>query len=142
MADSVEHPGEDALDTVIALRRPEDYSPEEGARFEVHFEKLRNRVEGDGAVPFEARIESVVAAAGEGVSWTAHALQPPIFKQAAELYGQGLSVRQVAAALRVSKSEAGRLRLRATDQGFLAGPSVKRGLNSIGSNSMEAHAVE
>ena len=31
-----------ALDTVIALRRPEDYSPEQGARFEIHFEKLRN----------------------------------------------------------------------------------------------------
>jgi hypothetical protein len=28
---------------VIALRRPEDYSPEQGARFEIHFEKLRNR---------------------------------------------------------------------------------------------------
>jgi hypothetical protein len=47
---------EDALDTVIALRRPEDYSPEQGARFEVHFEKLRNRVEGDGALPFEAKL--------------------------------------------------------------------------------------
>jgi len=35
---------EDALDTVIALRQPEDYSPEQGARFEVHFEKLRNRI--------------------------------------------------------------------------------------------------
>jgi putative DNA primase/helicase len=33
---------EDALDTVIALRRLENYSPEQGARFEVHFEKLRN----------------------------------------------------------------------------------------------------
>ena len=47
---------EDALDTVIALRRPEDYSPEQGARFEVHFEKLRNRVDGDAAVPFEAKL--------------------------------------------------------------------------------------
>ena len=28
---------EDALDTVIALRRPEDYSPEQGARFEILF---------------------------------------------------------------------------------------------------------
>jgi putative DNA primase/helicase len=46
---------EDALDTVIALRRPEDYSPEQGARFEVHFEKLRNRVDGDAAVPFVRR---------------------------------------------------------------------------------------
>ena len=42
---------EDALDTVIALRRPEDYAPEQGARFEVHFEKLRNRVDGDAAAP-------------------------------------------------------------------------------------------
>jgi hypothetical protein len=33
---------EDALDTVIALRRPEDYSPAQGARFEVHVEKARS----------------------------------------------------------------------------------------------------
>jgi putative DNA primase/helicase len=49
---------EDALDAVIALRRPEDCSPEQGARFEIHFEKLRNRVEGDGSVPFEASVEN------------------------------------------------------------------------------------
>ena len=30
---------EDIVDTVIALRRPPDYSPDDGARFEVHFEK-------------------------------------------------------------------------------------------------------
>jgi hypothetical protein len=42
--------------TVIALRRPEDYSPEQGARFEVHFEKLRNQVDDDAAVPFEAKL--------------------------------------------------------------------------------------
>jgi hypothetical protein len=41
--------------------------------------------------------------------------RPSILKQAAELYEEGLSVRQVAAALRVSKTEAGRLRLRASD---------------------------
>ena len=60
---------EDALDTVIALRRPEDYSPEQGAQFEVHFEKLRNRVDGDGAVPFEAKLKSLEADQGEGVRW-------------------------------------------------------------------------
>ena len=32
---------EDVLDTVIALRRPADYRPEDGAVFEVHFEKAR-----------------------------------------------------------------------------------------------------
>ena len=31
---------EDVLDTVISLRRPADYQPSEGARFEVHIEKL------------------------------------------------------------------------------------------------------
>lgn len=110
---------EDALDTVIGLRRPEDYSPEQGARFEVNFEKLRNRVDGNGAVAFEARLETVVTDAGEVGRWSAHDLRPPIFEQAAELYGQGLSVRQVAASLGISKSEAGRLRLKAMDSGLI-----------------------
>src|SRR5204863_1798653 len=63
---------EDALDTVIALRRPEDYSAEEGARFEVHFEKLRNRAEGVAAVTFEASVENV----GNGVYWYSSDLKP------------------------------------------------------------------
>jgi putative DNA primase/helicase len=46
---------EDALDTVIALRRPADYSPEQGARLEVHIEKARALV-GDGAAPCEAAV--------------------------------------------------------------------------------------
>src|SRR5438270_13845228 len=48
---------EDVLDTVIALRRPEDYNPTQGARFEVHLEKARG-VFGDEAKPFEAQLES------------------------------------------------------------------------------------
>jgi putative DNA primase/helicase len=107
---------EDALDTVIALRRPEDYSPEQGARFEVHFEKLRNRVDGIGAVPFEAMVESV----GSGIRWSSSDLKPPLLMQAAELFGDGLTVREVASALRISKSEAGRLRLRALADGIFS----------------------
>jgi putative DNA primase/helicase len=30
---------EDVLDTIISLRRPPDYSPDQGARFEVYYEK-------------------------------------------------------------------------------------------------------
>src|SRR5262245_15985053 len=44
---------EDVLDTVMSLRRPPDYSPEQGARFEVHFEKNRG-FHGEDAKPFEA----------------------------------------------------------------------------------------
>jgi len=41
------------LDTVISLRRPPDYQPDQGARFEVHFEKNRGFL-GPEAEPFEA----------------------------------------------------------------------------------------
>jgi putative DNA primase/helicase len=108
---------EDALDTVIALRRPEDYSPEQGARFEIHFEKLRNRVDGVGAIPFEARVENV----GTGIAWSLSDLKPPLLLQAAELFADGLTVREVAATLRISKSEAGRLRLQALAEGLVSG---------------------
>jgi hypothetical protein len=41
--------------------------------------------------------------------------------QAAELFADGLTVREVAATLRISKSEAGRLRLRALAEGLVSG---------------------
>jgi hypothetical protein len=40
--------------------------------------------------------------------------------RAAELFGEGISVREVAATLRISKSEAGRLRIRVLEDGLLA----------------------
>ena len=46
---------EDVLDTVIGLRRPPDYQADQGARFEVHFEKARGFY-GPDAEPFEARL--------------------------------------------------------------------------------------
>ena len=120
---------EDALDTVIALRRPEDYLPEHGARFEVHFEKLRNRVDGDGAVSFEAKLESFVAEGHEGVRWSSHDLNPPVFKQATELFQDGLTVRAVAAVLHISKTEAGRMRLRGLNEGLLG---IRNGTDRAG----------
>ena len=111
---------EDALDTVIALRRPEDYAPEEGARFEIHFEKLRNRANGVGAFPFEARIQSVVNDGSEAIRWSDQDLKPRLLNQAAELFGEGMTVREVAVTLQISKSEAGRLRIRALSDGLLA----------------------
>jgi putative DNA primase/helicase len=109
---------EDALDTVIALRRPGDYSPEEGARFEVHIEKART-LAGEGALPFEAAVEAFITDAGLlGIRWVARDLKPPVFQQAAELFAQGMSVREVRKALGISHGEAGRLRLRAAAEGL------------------------
>jgi putative DNA primase/helicase len=47
---------EDVLDTVTALRRPQDYRADQGARFELHYEKARG-VFGTDAEPFEAKYE-------------------------------------------------------------------------------------
>src|SRR5262249_36084882 len=87
---------EDALDTVIALRRPADYAPEEGARFEVHLEKLRNRAEGAGALPFEASIQDN---GPDAIQWHHRDLKPRLLNQAAELFSEGMTVREVAATL-------------------------------------------
>jgi hypothetical protein len=46
---------EDVLDTVISLRRPPEYSPADGARFELHFEKSRNMT-GDDAQPLDVHL--------------------------------------------------------------------------------------
>jgi putative DNA primase/helicase len=114
---------EDALDTVIALRRPADYSPEQGARFEVHLEKVRSMV-GDGAAPFEAAVEPFTTEGGKSaIRWVARDLKPSTFEQAAILFQEGKSVREVKTLLGISHGEAGRLRLRAAAEGLL-GPEA------------------
>jgi len=55
---------EDFLDTVIGLRRPPDYSADQGARFEVIFEKARG-FHGPDAAPFEAQLIDGTWATGE-----------------------------------------------------------------------------
>ncbi len=110
---------EDVLDTVIGLRRPEDYSPEQGARFEIHYEKIRHRA--DGAAPFEAAAKPFVSeSGGTGLGWTNRDLLPPMLTRAAALFADEHTVREVAAFLRVSRSVAGRLRQRAVEEGLLA----------------------
>jgi hypothetical protein len=56
-----------------------------------------------------------------GIRWVARDIKPPIFQQAAELFREGHTVRQVAVLLGVSRSEAGRLRLKAAAEGIIAG---------------------
>jgi putative DNA primase/helicase len=119
------------LDTVIGLRRPENYSPNQGARFEIHFEKLRHRV-GDLGQPFEAAAEPVTSEDGRcGILWSSHDLLPPLLNEAASLFEDGQTVREVAAVLRISKSEAGRLRQRAVEDGFLSQYLGKESQSSI-----------
>lgn len=107
---------EDVLDTVMCLRHPDDYSPTEGARFEVHFEKARG-LHGDDAKPFEAKLEAHDGAA----LWTMRDIEDVTLARAADLFSQDYSVRDVAAELGISKSKAGRLREAAKARGLFDG---------------------
>ena len=61
-----------------------------------------------------------------------------MLEQAAELFKNGHTVRQVAAALRVSKTEAGRLRLRASDSIEPGANPGGAAINGHGSMALES----
>lgn len=99
---------EDVLDTVIALRRPQDYQADQGARFEVHFEKNRG-FHGDDAKPFEAAL----GAAG----WTTRDLADADMARVVALSAEGMSVREIAKEIEMSKSRVDRLLKKAREAG-------------------------
>ncbi|MBV9529815.1 MAG: AAA family ATPase, partial [Bradyrhizobium sp.] len=96
---------EDVLDTSISLRRPADYSPIEGARFEVHLEKARGIV-GDAAKPFEAKLEF----RGRLTVWTTRELEDVNRARVEALMDDGLSIRDIADETGISKSTVQRIK--------------------------------
>jgi hypothetical protein len=86
---------EDVLNTVIALKRPDDYSPAEGARFEVHFEKTRGFC-GPDAEPFEALLT--------GAGWSMRDLKEAPGDRVIALHRDGLSQREIATEIGTSAS--------------------------------------
>jgi putative DNA primase/helicase len=106
---------EDVLDTVISLRRPADYLPEQGARFEVHFEKSRGFY-GNDAQPFEARYEVRDRAA----VWTRTEIPDADRARVVAAIKDGMSIREAADHLGIHKSKVERLRRKAMEAGELA----------------------
>jgi putative DNA primase/helicase len=87
---------EDVLDTVIGLRKPPDYQADQGARFEIHFEKARGFF-GPEAEPFEVRLD--------GEQWRESEIKSgDDLGTLTALHQQGLSVRQIADRTGLSKS--------------------------------------
>jgi DnaB helicase-like protein/AAA domain-containing protein len=102
---------EDLLDAVISLRHPADYSPAEGLRCEVHFEKCRGFFAED-AKPFEVAMRSDPTSSA--AAWVMRDIEDALALRAAGLYAEGLSVRDVAEDLGISKSKAHRLKRKMT----------------------------
>jgi putative DNA primase/helicase len=106
---------EDVLDTVISLRRPSDYNPEQGARFEVHLEKARGIV-GDGAKPFEAMLTTDEYGL---LTWVCRDLEDVEMQSVMQLNEAGYTIRDIAEETGLSKSKVGRMLRKAKEQGAI-----------------------
>ena len=91
---------EDVLDSIISLRLPPDYDATQGARFEVYFTKHRGFY-GPDAQPFEARLI-------EGRWQTCDIQRDSDEETMRALQKQGLSIRDIADRLGLSKSTVSR----------------------------------
>lgn len=91
---------EDVLDLVMELKRPANYKTEEGARFEVHLSKARN-LSGTDAQPFEAHLMHG--------GWTFGCIEDAEIKKVLELKAGGLTIRDIAKEIGISKSKTHRL---------------------------------
>lgn len=103
---------EDVLDTVINLRRPQQYSPSDGARFEVHFEKARG-FDGDDAKPFEATL----ACSESKLTWSFRDIENRDYESAIDMLNEGMTQTDIAKELDVNKSTISRWMNRAKSEG-------------------------
>lgn len=106
---------EDVLDTVLALRRPADYRPEQGARAELVVEKGRG-IHGDDA----RTVEMALADDGSGgLRWTCRTTDDAITERVAAMVREGLSHRLIAAELHCGVATVSRHRRLAAAAGLL-----------------------
>ena len=107
---------EDILDTVINLRRPADYRPEEGAVFEVHFEKSRG-IYGDDVQSVEARLNT---GTNDLQFWTTRSVHAGTFERVIALNKDGLTQNEIANELDINKSNVSRHIKRAREEGRIS----------------------
>ena len=88
---------EDFLNTILTLKRNPAYEFEEGAQFEIHYEKARS-VYGAAARPFEAKLDII-----EGV-WTIKDLKTVTYDQVVRMKKDEATAPEIAKALEKDKS--------------------------------------
>ena len=107
---------EDILDTVIYLKRPNDYSPEHGAWFEIHFDKARG-VYGDEVKPLDVKL----TINKKGImTWVYKELENSLTHKVADLLNDGVPQKEIAEILKVSKSTVSKHKRKAKEMGLLS----------------------
>ena len=106
---------EDILDAVILLKRPEDYKPEEGARFTVCFGKARH-FSGDEARSFQAQLRTE----NGGIRWEiSDSPQEELITHIAQLIKEGLTIQQIMDETELTKSQVETRKKKAKEKGLL-----------------------
>lgn len=116
---------EDLLDTVVALRRPPNYVPQDGAVFEIHYEKARHLC-GQDVDPVEARLSEDKE--GRQV-WVTRPVEDSTFDRVVKLAAEGLIRAEIAAELDIPRSTVSRHTRRAEAEGLIAPLKTGRGRN-------------
>lgn len=105
---------EDVMDTVITLKRPDDYVAKQGARFEIHFEKSRGFSGGD-AEPFVVQLTQE----GEQFTWISDSLEETLYQKVVSLLHLGMDQKDIASELQINKSTVSRHTKKAKAEGYL-----------------------
>lgn len=103
---------EDVLDSVLSLKRPPEYTADQGAVFEVHYEKARG-LWGEEANPFEAALSQD----GNAQRWAVRSVQEATYERVIRLYEDGLNQTDIANEIGKSKSRVSRHISRAKAEG-------------------------
>lgn len=106
---------EDILDTVINLRHPGDYTPDQGLNVEVHFEKAR-RIYGNDVKPFEARLFSETTGRQK---WETRDIEESLTYKIAGLLNDGVPQSETAEMLNIAKGTVSKHKKKAQEQGLL-----------------------
>lgn len=103
---------EDILDTVIVLRKPNDYDQREGARFEIHYEKARSFY-GEEARPFEACLKEEDGK----MTWQVQEIEDLQLNRVIDLHKDGLKQREISKELDLGLGTINRWIKRAKEEG-------------------------
>lgn len=114
---------EDVVSQSIHLKRPADYSPLQGARFEVVLEKARG-VYGLDAVSFEAQL---ITESDRGATWMTRDLDSDLSEKLLPMLQDGMSIEIAHQEAGISRATAFRLQKKWRDEGKLTPGSGRRG---------------
>jgi len=105
----------DVLDSVIRLERPDGYLQEQGARFNIHFEKSRGFY-GEDAKSFEA---GLIKDRNGNSTWITNTLKETTIEAVARLLNEGMSQENIAKKINRDPSTISRHAKKASERGLI-----------------------